>query len=374
MPSSISNSDGNASDRFPWLRVFVAVALLSLAFTALMEVDLAWLGYQPTVQDSPERWAKERARASRLGDRALILIGNSRFQLGLDLDKLRSETNLEPIQLAIDGTSFVPVLKGLADDPSITGPILVDYSSGAVEESGVPGRTEAEIYERAYRRELSRNPNDYSLIRIESKLTEIVHENLRSYADGATPLMSLLTRVMPQAKSEQYLVTRTDRSRMADYHIGSISHRYYFRVARTLGMEKSIDLAAPNVERILRSKIDAIKPHSISNFMVGTHRVLEMKASIEARGGKVIFIEMPTSGMVREIEGRTFPREIFLKAFEREIGTTAISAIDDPDLQKFNCPDGSHLDFRDRAKFTEKLVHALETRGLSMRADHLDPQ
>jgi len=99
--------------------------------------------------------------------------------------------------------------------------------------------------------------------------------------------------------------------------------------------------------------------------MTGTHVVMAMKATIEARGGKVIFIEMPTSGMVREIEGRRFPREAFLRAFERENGTRVISSIDDPDLSQFVCLDGSHLDFRDRAKFAEKLVHALEMRGLT---------
>ena len=40
---------------------------------------------------------------------------------------VRARTGLAPVQLAIDGSSFVPVLDGLARDPSIRGTVIVGF-------------------------------------------------------------------------------------------------------------------------------------------------------------------------------------------------------------------------------------------------------
>src|SRR5262245_61597495 len=101
-----------------------------------MELRLAARGIQPTAADNARLWADQRSRASRLGDRALILVGDSRMHVGIDLDTLRKMTGLEPVQLAIDASSFVPVLGGLADDPRVTGTVVVSFLPRAVENWG----------------------------------------------------------------------------------------------------------------------------------------------------------------------------------------------------------------------------------------------
>ncbi len=70
---------------------------------------------------------RERARASSLGERAVILIGASRMQTAIDLDVLRVRTKQEPVQLAIDASSFIPIRAGLAKDPAIRGTVIVSF-------------------------------------------------------------------------------------------------------------------------------------------------------------------------------------------------------------------------------------------------------
>lgn len=342
----------------PWLRIFGTALLISFAFIILMEARLAQLGYHSTVLDSADRWAKERARASQLGERALILIGGSRIQLGIDLDTLRKVTGLEPVQLAVDGSSFVPILRSLADDPTIRGTVLVDYYPESVEGARSGEYGAATLFELGFEK-LNVQHKLFSLASVEKSLSEMLHENLRSFADGATPLMSLQWRIIPNEKASQYLITLPDRSRLADYSLVAMPEFYYKRVARNLGREQTINLAAADIELVLKRQVHMQQPGNNAAYVQGARYLRQLIASINSHSGKVLFVAMPTSGMIREIDEKRYPRRNFLEMFEKEAGVSVLSSADDPVLRSFACPDGSHLDLRDRQKFTAALVHSL---------------
>ena len=190
--------------------------MLFVAFVGVMELRLAAKGFRTSVTDSEMLWLRERLRASDLGERALILIGGSRIQLGMDLDVLRQKTGLEPVQLAIDGSPPLPILEGLAHDPNIRGTIAVDYYDHFLQPASPTDR--ARLYEEHFRQKTHRPQMiDYEVI--ESYLTSRVRNSLRNYADGARPLTSLLTRIFVRDATPQYLVTLPDRSRLADYRL-----------------------------------------------------------------------------------------------------------------------------------------------------------
>ena len=72
---------------------------------------------------------------------------------------------------------------------------------------------------------------------------------------------------------------------------------------------------------------------------------------------------MPWSRMVREIEARRYPRALFWDRFLQESGAAGVDAAYEPALQEFVCPDGSHLDVRDRARFTLEPVKVMRDRA-----------
>ena len=72
---------------------------------------------------------------------------------------------------------------------------------------------------------------------------------------------------------------------------------------------------------------------------------------------------MPSSGMVCEIEARRYPRALFWDRFVQESGAAGVHAACEPALQEFACPDWSHLDVRDRARFTLELVKVMKDRA-----------
>lgn len=197
--------------------------------------------------------------------------------------------------------------------------------------------------------------------RIENQLTEWVKERLRTYADGANPMLSLRWRVIPGNEAHQYLVTRPDRSRLADYSRVNMPEFYLQRVARSLG--EKLDPQATIDEAELSQRISTILPLDNSAFLRDARIVSHMASTIQARGGHVIFVALPSSGMVREIEKRRYPREQFWSRFINESGVTGVHSAYEPALQNFICPDGSHLDMRDRARFTRKLLCVINHNG-----------
>ncbi len=237
VPSSISSSEvlgkvraddvSSAYRRAPKIRWQILLSGLTLfaLFVAAMEARLAIRGIRPTAVDNDAAWIRERARASSLGERAVILIGASRMQTDIDLDVLRARTKLEPVQLAIDASSFIPVLAGLAQDPAIRGTVIVSFMDSALatpeDKNSVANR-----YQDMYADHL-RVGRRFDYLTVENTLTEIVRYRLRSYADGTRPLTSLLTRIIPTTVIPQHAIVLPDRSRLADYANLDVPAVYY---------------------------------------------------------------------------------------------------------------------------------------------------
>jgi len=335
--------------------------LVAAGFAGVLELRLAARHYQPAVADSEDLWASERHRAAELGDRALILVGASRIQLDTDLDVLRRKTGLEPVQLAIDGNSFVPVLQSLADDARVTGTVIVDFAPRAVgewERSDAASQYAGDYERQRHRFRINAEASEEVLTRWRSQL-------LRSYADGATPLSSLRKRVLSPQPVPQYLLMRPDRSRLADYRRVPMPDFYYGRVLLALGRPPELEPGSTvaQVESNLHATIAALPTADFDPFRRRLADLDGLVAAIQARGGRVIVVAFPVSGFIRDIDERHYPRARFWDAFARNTQSRTLHFEDDPRLRGFVCPDGSHLDFRDRAAFTSALVDALGLAG-----------
>jgi hypothetical protein len=364
--SSISSSkqewstEWTANARLPSVNrvVLITSVLVALLVAFAMETVLKSKGIQPTAVDDVGLWMRQRARASALGKHALILVGASRIQTDIDLDVARSMTNLEPVQLAIDASSFFPILAGLAEDESVRGTVIVSYQDNALMTSGQ--QNIAEKYEYSYE-SIRQGANRFSYAAIEPILIDLFRNHLRSYADGTRPLTSLLTRVFPREIALQKVIFLPDRSRLANYSHLNIAETYYSRVLRELGEDISFDAGTSyaDIDAQLAAKIEALPIASADSFAQNARLAAEYAQKIESRGGHVIFVVMPTSGLITSMENRRYPKEIFWKKFVSIAKSTTIDFEDVPALTQFPVPDGSHMDFRTRAAFTHALLTAI---------------
>ena len=364
MRSSTSNSDIHLTRRtLPegrWLVPFATGVVLLLLVVGMLEGALAARGFRATVVDSPALWARERLHASEAGRHALILVGASRAQLDVDLGALAEATGKQPVQLAIDGSSYVSVLADLAADDRVSGTVIVDYQGGVPD----PDFQDASMRYVEYWRHRERTGTTYDFQRMENALAAWRQGTLRSYADGAGPFAALVSRVLAPRATPQYLVTLPTRSRDADYSRVSMPAFYYQRVMRNAGIEglpALPDYAA--VDKALADRISGLPQASTANLVENVGRLGRMVHRIEARGGKVIFVMFPRSGLVRAADDVIYPRAVFWDRIVPLVGGKGLYYADEPSLRDFTCPDGSHLDVRDKRRFTLALAKALEARG-----------
>ena len=360
MPSSTSSSDRRLTHLRWGVLLGGALAILA-AFVGVMELRLAIRGFNPSVIDSPRLWARERQRADALGSRALILVGSSRVLLDTDLDTLRRETGLEPVQLGIDGSSFVPVLQGLADDPAIKGTVLVDLAQNVLANPVLLDR--AYEYQWSYQHD-SHDMPDFA--QSEAWLTDLLHGHLRSYADGTRPWTALRLRILQKGPTPQYLRMLPDREILADYSQVPQPAFYYYRVMRNMGRTVPLEgRTYGDIERDLAAIIAALPMANQELFLQTLPGLADMTRAIQARGGRVIYVTYPTSGYVRMTDDKFFPRAQFWDRFTAAVDAPHLNFEDVPALRSLYCPDGSHLDMHMRARFTHALVAALHLEAQS---------
>ena len=81
----------------------------------------AW-GSEPAIRNSPGLWAMQRRRIDNGEGHKTVIVGSSRMLFDVQLPVWEQVGGERPIQLAIEGTSPLPVMEQLADDPDFTGP------------------------------------------------------------------------------------------------------------------------------------------------------------------------------------------------------------------------------------------------------------
>lgn len=333
-------STSNSSDRRPpqhwrrtWLLSMVIVSISLVGWELFNRSHGLW---RTGTNDSERIWAEKRIIASQLGESALILIGASRIQLGIDIPRLQQLTGKEVVQLAIDGNPFMSVLEDLAADDSVTGTIIV---SATVEGLSRDLNTEnrAHQYLSYYHSVVEQN---FRFETIETKLESQLHRYVYSISSFITPYKWFLwsDERLTQAG---YLKFNSDRSIDADYSMVDTSVLYNDRIVRHLAGEEVVVTRQKN-------KLEA---------QVGY--INHLVSKIEKRGGEVIFVRFPTDKRIWEIDNKRYPKSEFWDRFARlSVGRT-VHFRDHQTLSDFDLPDGSHLDRGDKLTFTENLSNII---------------
>lgn len=324
-----------------------------LAATVLMAAwEVSWRGhwqYPGDFKNTDDLWAQERRKAT--GD-ATVIIGSSRIFFDIDLDIWEDITGVRPVQLAFEGTSPQPMLADLAADEDFKGLVIVGVTNGLTF-SGYALRGDA--VEHARTQSISR--------RIGHRLW-MVFDTLFAATDDATrpktiiyhaefPLREGMERRMEPRK---LMVMDADRNTRVAPRV--MEDEAFQQLAR--------DIWADGLSRKLAAMKEAPDPDAMAKLQENMDRIIadfsEKAAKIRARGGEVVFAQMPYNGMYAELEDAAFPRE---RAFDRlvaETGSVSVTFHDYPELQGLHLPEWSHLAPRDAEVFTARFAPILDAR------------
>jgi hypothetical protein len=91
------------------------------------------------------------------------------------------------------------------------------------------------------------------------------------------------------------------------------------------------------------------------------HDVVAAVQKFRARGGKIVFVCLPSSGGLKALEDRDTPRAQTWDPLLKATATPGIYYDDYPELNSFNCPEWSHLSAGDSVEFSKRLVPHLRT-------------
>ncbi len=364
MPSSTFSSERLPSA--PLLATLQSAFLLFLLTVLALEIGLAARGIRPNQEDSESLWLHERARADALGARALVMIGASRILLDTDLTEMKRQMpELEPVQLAIDGTSFVPILRGLAQDRDFHGKLIVDFNDYLIDSpQTLPSDNIAVTWEHDFEEDRAHPWPRFT--RMEDRLQDLVRSHLRAYADGSRPWSALTHRILARHPAAQYLTILPNRSVDADYRRLPEPQFYLSRISSTLNLKIHYDhrIPWPLVMQTLAGYIARLPAHSNAVYLHNIARLNDEIHAIQQRGGWVALIVSPTSGLVRDDLEEQNPRPFFWDLLVSHVQAPALR-IDDLALQEgFFCPDDSHLDRRDKSAYTDLLMQQLRAAGL----------
>ncbi len=298
-------------------------------------------GFAPRVRDDWPAWALKRGCAGLKGPGAVALVGSSRMQVGLCPRMLAGLTGRRPVMLAVDGSSPLAVLADLSGDRAFTGTVLCSLTPAFLAEPQNPADRAAK-WVRKYRHI---SPPLLSLWR----LRLFLQGRLVCLSPDLAPsrlLIAARTAAWPQPHRAPMA---PDRSRA-------------FKTVRV-----DVDALRRGRERRQEAACAAARPLTPERFGERVKRIAAQVDVIRRRGGEVVFLRLPSSGRVRELEERTWPRERYWDRLAAGCGALAIHFEDHPRLAGFRCPDGSHLGAGDARRFSRALLGLLRD-GLEEKA------
>ena len=378
MPSSISNSDATAdsaappvtlhrpgfarltaSDRpgvaqpvperdipdRPWSWIAVLALLVLIASMAAWEWHWRDFGAVPGYRNSDGEWASQRRRIDEGEGDATVLTGSSRVLFDVQLPVWESLTNERPIQLAIEGTSPVPMLEDLAADADFTGRLLVGVAPdlfftgfayrGSVlpyyQKQGPSQRSGHWISKHAIEPYFAFYDPDFALNTV-----------VRRQAWPLRPGMK------PNSRVRKLMVQQADRnSRMWDKVVDDVAYR---AIVRGIWAEDfgSMPPFLDTPEERQKTADEQIAQASAA------------VAKLRARGVPVVFVRLPSTGPYYENETKFMPRSKTWDLLITRSGAPGVHFEDHAQLQGYDLPEWSHLSGPEADRLTAQLVPLVE--------------
>ncbi len=330
-----------------YIRAGLLALFLVTAFVIGWEAYWRLQGFELSYNDDEPLWAFHRQRIYESSPAAPVMIGSSRIKFGLDLTRWEEATGADPIQLALVGTSPRPVLANLAQDENFKGTVLVGVTEFLFfSPPGGPFEIKAHNSLKFY--------PDWSMAQQASfRVNQALESQLMFLDEERFALRFLLDRL--------YIPNRPGVFAIPPFPLPFTVN--YFNRQTSITEEFMADTALQNQQKQIWVGLftNAPKvPMADSTLNAIFDDVKASVAKIQARGGKVLFVRMPSTGPIREFEKQAFPREKFWDRLLHETGAPGIHFEDYPQLASYPCVEWSHLGPEEAKAFTRDFIQIMQ--------------
>lgn len=323
------------------------MAFTVLATAATWEWYCRANGRELSYPSTKSFWNQERNKLQDHPD-ATVIIGSSRVLFGIDLEVWKEEMGTRPIQLAMEGTSPVPVLKHLAQDENFRGSLLVGVTPDLFftpENTRATSRADKQVAFHADETPAQKLSHQINMV-LESKLVFLDEEQLG--------LENLLVHV-PLPNREGVM-----QFPVFAYHFTKLSEHRQRSMTQAFLDSKALQKQQTGVWATF-SRMDTLPPIVGPQLMLLLDTIKVAVDRIVKRGGKVMFVRMPSSGGCLARETAKFPRQAYWDKLLAHTGAKGYYFQDYPTLSGFDCPEESHLTPKDTKIFTRNLLQIIKT-------------
>lgn len=329
----------------PWGPILLGAVLTSLVLLVAWEWYWRAYGSVPSYRNSNGQWAEQRRRIDEGEGDKTVLVGASRVLFDVQLPVWEQVAGVRPIQLAMEGTTPVPMLEDLADDPDFTGRLLIGVAPD-IFFSGFSYRGEVVPY---YRKQ---GPSERSGAWLSMHLVE-------PYFAFYDPDFALNVVVQRQNWPERPGAPRGLRVRKLS--LSDVDRNTYLwdKVAtdpeyrdicrRTWAQDFDKPLPGMDTPEKMRKVVDEQIDKAAAAI-----------AKLRSRGVPMVFVRMPSVGEYYAFEEKHLPRAQTWDRLLQRTGVPGIHFMDYPELQGYELPEWSHLSAPEAARFTAALVPLVE--------------
>ncbi len=332
--------------------LMIAVILGILSITAW---ELYWRseGLSPNIDDNKNLWANQREKLEDIKENTVVIIGSSRILYDLQLDIWIEKTQTDPVMLATQGASPLPVFKDIVENTDFKGTLIVGVTPPLLFATTYP---QAEFIKRSQSL-VDYHKNRTYAQRLNHKLSIPLQKNLAFIRDGDedwdsdVDLKTLLNQIHLDERGGPFLPPFNN--------FEEITLERHMKMPNRM----AIDTAYANtVKKVWKAILSGDFPPPEKEAT--TNAFVELSEKFSNRGGKLILVRCPSSGFFKEVETMGFPREEFWDQLVIKSGAKAYNYQDYEQFQDLFLPEWSHLAAKDAQFFTKELIKIMKTDGV----------
>ena len=336
MRLSTSNFEAGQSN---WLNAWILAASLVFLVIAAWELALRQATLDPDYSDNRALWLSARHRLSQPDENIVAILGASRVQRAVDINVLSERINRPVVQLAIEGSSGLPVLENLAADPRFRGTVVFSVAPAF-----------------SFNRRLSKldagNQADWMRAYMQQSRSRRIEQELRLTLQGLFAFRSAdasVSRTIPAILATGRIpgpdYKKTDRNRFVSVDQSKFKGQ--------VSQEGIVDLYRKNTE--------AYEQQEFVELLQYFGALVDI---LKSKGSHVYVLRLPSEGAVLDFERQHFPQAEFWNQMQRYVDARFIHFDDYPELNGYLSTDGSHIAAENAADFTEQLALVLSANGL----------
>jgi hypothetical protein len=327
----------------PWRGLLLGALVLFVLLLGGWEAYWRAYGVVPGMRNSFGLWALQRRRIDEGEGDATVLLGSSRTYFDLQLPVWQSLAGRAPIQLSYEGTSPMTAVEDLAADPKFIGRLIIGVAPELFF-SGDGFALGAAKY--AHKESPAQRVGQWLSMRL--------IEPYFAFFDADYALHAVLARqAWPQRPGRHWF---TDVRKLAIYEAGRNAHLWskvqtdpaYRDLARSIWAEGFVAYPDdPTPAEMLKTEREQIE------------RATKAVAQLRARGVRVMFIRLPSTGPYLDYEERLYPRKRSWEGLLAASGAPGIYFSDYPELRGFDLPEWSHMTQAEARRFTVAFYQVL---------------